>query len=85
MKLKKTPLILGTLLAGSVYALAALALPADQMTVDVYTQSGAIVGEKIIYDPCFYGPSDPHPISWGQFVGTRTRTFRACGTGGGDL
>lgn len=78
MKLKKTHFAVAALIAGSVYALAAMALPGNQMTVDVYTVGGAVVGEKIVFDPCYYGPNDPHPISWGSFTGTRTRVFRAC-------
>lgn len=78
MKLKKTHFAIAALLAGSVYTLAAIALPANRMTVDVYTQGGQVVGENILFDPCEYGPNDPRPISWGSFVGTRTRTFRNC-------
>ncbi len=80
MKLKKTHFAIAALLAGSVYTLAAMALPGNRMTVDVYTQGGEVVGERILFDPCEYGVDDPRPISWGTYVGTRTRTFRDCPT-----
>ena len=77
MKITKNRVVYAALLAGSVYALAAMALPGNAVAVDVYTTGGVEVGEKVVFDPCRSGM-----LSWGSQIGTRKRVYIPCSDDG---
>lgn len=78
MKLKKLHIAFAALVAGSVYALAAMAMPGNAITVDQYTLNGNLVGEIIVFNPCYYPPGDVKPTSWGVAQGVRKRIYVPC-------
>lgn len=78
MKPKTSHFAIAALVAGSIYALAAVALPGNAITVEVYTSGGTVVGERVLADPCHTGMT-----SWGALVGTRKRVYIPCDNGSG--